>query len=497
MANNRKSISFVGHTTAYAIANLARRFVGFLMLPIYTRYLTAADYGVIGLMMFTLALFEPIFGARMGAAIPKFYFDATEERMRRAVIWSALGLTSMASLLGMIVLILLRGVGARLIFGDSQYAFALGVFAVNLVSRPLEDSGMLYLQMHSRSRLFLWISIIKLIVQVALNVLLVVVWREGVVGVVLSAVISSVVLGLGLTLYVAAREAPAFDWPMTRKMVRFCWPLWLSSLAGLYIGSAGGIYLRVLDNLSAVGRLELALRFAVVVGMVIWTPFSQHWTPLSYRFFKDADGAKKFRVVFIGISVALFLGGLGISIFSEPVIRLMATKPFYAAATVVPILTFGYILNCLRDFFNFSFLVTGKTKISSVCQYVTALVITAAYLLLVPRYGLIGAGTAQCLTFAASFVYTRQISRRYYDPGFNFGLIGVFSVVSIAAYVCANVFLPSLPLATDLMLKLAIWLVAAAVLVTIGVRMIRTIDVSALEDLPWPLAKLSRLAVER
>lgn len=497
MAARRTSTSFLGHTATYAVANLARRFVGFLMLPIYTRFLTPADYGVIGLMMFTLALFEPIFGARMGAAIPKFYFDAPEGALRRTVIWSALGLTIAVSLLGMVVLILLRQVGAQFIFGSSQYALALGIFAVNLVSRPLEDTGMLYLQMHSRSRLFLGISITKLLVQIALNVLLVVVWRKGVLGVVLSGVISSAALGVGLTLYVASCEAPAFDWAMTRKMVLFCWPLWFSGLAGLYIGSAGGIYLRILDNLSAVGRLELALRFALVVGMVIWTPFTQHWTPMSYRLFKDANGARKFQVAFIGIAAALFLGGLGVSIFARPVIRVMATKSFYAAAEAVPILTFGFILNSLRGFFNFSFLATGQTKVSSVCQYMTAVVITVAYLLLVPRYGLMGAATAQCLAFAASFIYTRQISRLYYDPGLSLASVAIFSLVSIAAYLCANVFLPTESLAIDLVLKLAIWLAAAVVLGAIGVRVIWRIDASAFQKLPWPLDRLRRLALER
>ena len=497
MTPKRKSSTFLGHTATYAVANLTRRLVGFVMLPIYTRYLTPADYGVIGLMMFTLALFEPVFGARLGMAVPKFYFDAPEGRERRTVIWGALGLTSAVSVLSMVVLIFLRQIGSEVVFGDSKYALALGIFAVNLVTRPVEDTGMMYLQMHARSRLFLIVSMTKLVLQVALNVLLVVYWREGVLGVVVSGVISSATLCLGLTLYVAAREAPAFDWGMTRRMLRFCWPLWFSGLAGLYTGSAGGMYLRILDNLSAVGRLELALRFAVVVGMVIWAPFIQHWGSMSYRYFKEPEGPRKFRVAFVGIAMALFLGGLGISIFAEPVIRLMATKPFYAAAAVVPILTFGFVLNNLRWFFNFGFLVTEHTKVSSACQYVTAVVMTAAYLLLVPRYGLMGAAEAQCFAFGVSFLYTRFISRRYYDPGFNLGLIGVFSAVSIVAYLCADVLLPVEPMVIDLLVKSVIWLAAAAVLVAIGVRTIGAIDASALAGLPSPLDKLSRLVPER
>ena len=493
----RKSSSFLGHTATYAVANLVRRLAGFLMLPIYTRYLTPADYGVIGLMMFALALFEPIFGARLGVAIPKFYFDAADGPRRRAVIWGALGLTSAVSVLGMVALIFLRGVGSEVIFGQSKYALSLGFFAVNLVSRPVEDTGMLYLQMHARSRLFLAISMVKLLVQLVLNVLLVVVWREGVLGVVLSGVISSLALGAGMTLYIAACEAPAFDWQTTRKMLQFCWPLWFSGLAGLYTGSAGGMYLRVLDNLSAVGRLELALRFAAVVGMVLWTPFAQHWAPMSYRYFKEADGPRKFRVAFVGIAAVLFLGGLGISIFARPVIRLMTTPPFYAAAAVVPILTFGYVLNSLRWFFNFGFLATGRTKMSSLCHYLTAAVITVAYIILVPLFGLMGAAVAQCIAFGASFIYTRLLSRRYFDPGFSLRSIGAFSVVTIVAYLCADVLLPAEPLVIDLLIKSGIWLAAAAALITIAVRTIRAIDAAAFANLPWPFDRLNRPAVER
>ena len=67
------------------------------MLPIYTRFLTPADYGVIGLLTFALALMEPLLGARLGWAVPKFYFDAPDHRGRRAVIWGALILTGAAS----------------------------------------------------------------------------------------------------------------------------------------------------------------------------------------------------------------------------------------------------------------------------------------------------------------------------------------------------------------------------------------------------------------
>lgn len=497
MGADRRSRGFVSHAATYAVGILVRRIVGFLMLPIYTRFLSPADYGVVGLLIFAVALLEPIFGARLGWAIPKFYFDAPDERSRRTVIWGALAFTGVASLISVIALATFRGLGAQILFGNRTYALAVGLFSITLLSQPIESAGMMYIRLRERSRLYLGFSMAKLVLQITLNLLLVVYWREGVIGVVLSTVISSIVLGASITAYVAAHEPPAFDWQMTRRMVQFCWPMWLSGLAGLYIGSSGAVYLRAFDNLSDVGRLELALRFATAVGMVVWGPFFQHWEPMSFQYYKEANGKRKFQIAFIGMSALMFVGGLGVSIFSQPVIKVMATKSFYAAAEVVPILTFGFVLNSLKSFFNFSFMVTGRTKMRSLTQYVTALVITAAYIMLIPRFGLVGAASAQCLAFAVSFIYVRSLSRRYYDPELKLGPVGAFALIAFVAYICSNELLITSNVGIDLLVKSIGMLIATAIIGIIALREIRAVDVSMLERLPWPLYRISRLQLGR
>jgi O-antigen/teichoic acid export membrane protein len=483
----RRSPSFVSHAATYAIGNIARRLVGFLMLPIYTRYLTPADYGVIGLLTFALSLMEPLFGARLARAIPKFYLEVTDARSKRAVIWGALGLTAAVSAVTVLVLVLTRSAGAELLFGNRNYALVLGLFATNLLTQPVEETGMTYIRMQGRSGLFLAFSMLKLLLQLGLNLLLVVYWRGGVLGAVESGVISSIATGIWLTVYVARYVRPAFDWLLTRRMLQFSWPLWLSGVAGLYIGSSGAMYLRVFGSLAAVGLLELALKFATVVVMLIWTPFWQHFEPMSFGYYREEHGRRKFQVAFIVISALMFAGGLGVSIFAEPVIRVMASQSFYAAASIVPILTFGFVLNSLTLFFFFSLMVTDHTKLLSLCQYATAVVITIAYLALVPSLGLMGAAWAQCLAFGASFVLVRIVAARYYDPGFNLVPLAGFSLVSLAAYVCSNVLLGTHAFGIDLLIKSLVLLIATGLIGLIAVRAIRTAHGSLLEDLPWPL----------
>jgi O-antigen/teichoic acid export membrane protein len=496
MTSAQRPRSFMSHAATYAVGNIARRFVGFAMLPVYTRFLTPADYGVVGLLTFAVALLEPLLGARLGWSIPKFYFSAPDERGRRAVIWGALTLTGSASAVSVILLMLLRNEMANMLFGDRKYALDLGLFAITFLSQPIEQAGMTYLRLRTRSGVFLAFNLGKLLLQLGLNLLLVVYWRAEVLGVVLSAVISSVLLGIGLTAYIAAQEAFAFDWQVARRMMQFSWPLWLSAIAGLYIGSSGAIYLRIFDSLSDVGLLQLAQKFAVTL-FLIWGPFFQHWEPMSFQYYKEVDGKKKFQVAFHAMSALLFIAGLGVSIFAQPVIKLMAAKSFYAAASVVPMLVLGVICSNLRTFFNFGFMITGRTKIQSLGQYGNALGITIAYLVLIPRFGLIGAATAQCLTPAAALIWVYILSRRYYDPEISLMPIGIFSLIGFGACLLANVVLPALNMSLDLVLKSFVMAIAALLIGRLALRSIRAVDPSLTDRLPWPLDKLGRIQLMR
>ena len=63
MSSTTKSLA--GHTSVYMFGEILRRSVSLIMLPIYTRYLTPADYGVIELLTMLIDIATIVFGARI------------------------------------------------------------------------------------------------------------------------------------------------------------------------------------------------------------------------------------------------------------------------------------------------------------------------------------------------------------------------------------------------------------------------------------------------
>ena len=73
------------HSAIYGLGNLVARIVSVLLLPLYTRYLTPGDYGLIETLVALSAVLTALVAQAMKSAFFRFYFDSAEDDRRRRV----------------------------------------------------------------------------------------------------------------------------------------------------------------------------------------------------------------------------------------------------------------------------------------------------------------------------------------------------------------------------------------------------------------------------
>lgn len=450
----------VGHASIYAAGNIMRQLVGFLMLPVYTRYLTPADYGVVGLITFAISLIEPLFGARLGMAIPKYYSDAQDSKSQATVVSTALVITGFVSTITTVFLVFLRTPTSQGLFGTTEYSTIVGFFAVLIVTQALEQYALVFIRLQQRPWVFVGVNLVKLIIQLSLNIWLVVFMELGVLGIAVSAMASSTAFAVLLMAYTLRHVGFGFDRILAGKLFRFCWPLWLAGLAGLYIGSSNRFYLRLFSSLDDVGLYELAVKFAGIITLLVWQPFQQYWQVERFRCHKLDDAEAIFQNVFSIASILLVLAALGVAIYAQPVIRVMAAPEFHRASIAVPFLSFGAVFASLVIFLNFSFFISEETKWISRINYFIAAVITIFYLLLIPRWGYVGAALSLLLAQAVQFIVTYYIGARFYDMGISLKPLGRILLIAAIASWLANEMVTGTSLWEDVALKSPIYLIA-------------------------------------
>lgn len=451
------------HSSIYAFGNLSRQLVGFVMLPVYTRYLSPADYGVVGLLIFMVTLIELVFGARLFQAVPKYYYEQKTKRDGNKVVSTALIITSAISVAAVIGVVAARDPISQLIFGTADHGLLVGIFSVLILTQALENYGLGYVRIQQRPWLFVGASTFKLLMQLGLNILLVVVMKKGVLGIALASAISAMAFGTFMTIYVIWYTGIGFCRAMARRLIIFSWPLWISGLAALYIGSSNRYYLRIFGSLDDVGLFELAAKFGAMIAILVWTPFSLYWQTVRFDLYSQPNPIPLYQSVYKFVSTLLMVAGLGVALFSAPVIRIMATEEFYIAAKAVPWLMLSAVFQCLVFFVNFSFLVKEKTGWISWITYVSAIASTAFYLLLIPQLGFVGAAQGLMLAHGFQFVVSHYGAKRHYDMKLSLrGLTLQIMVVGLCVALANN--LEQASVLNDILVKSAIFSVGAALI---------------------------------
>ncbi len=81
----------IGATMVYGLGEALNRFANLLLLPLFTAYLSPADYGIIALLAFIPFLARPVFSLGLDTAVGIAYFERPDDAHRSAVIWTAIG----------------------------------------------------------------------------------------------------------------------------------------------------------------------------------------------------------------------------------------------------------------------------------------------------------------------------------------------------------------------------------------------------------------------
>lgn len=406
------------HVSIYALGSIIRQLVGFIMLPVYTSYLSPSDYGVVSLLVVMVSLCEVLIGARFGQAMPKFFYEQADSEWRNTVVSTALSVTACISVLVTLLVIASSAPISSLLFGSGNYSDHVSLYSILLLTMAIESYGLIFFRLQERPWFFMANSICKMILQLSLNIWLVVFEEMGVMGVIISSIASSAVFALFAAVYIYWHTGVRFSKKLTVRFFRFSWPLWLAGIAGLYIGSSNRFFIRIFSDLDQVGLFELATKFSMILALLVWKPFSQWWQTEKFKLFNSSDqGTSVFPVVYDGITLVLVFCAISITLFGDILIQVMSDEAFHSAANAIVFLAYAQCVKSLTLFFTFSFMVKEKTIIASYLSYGSAAVITVCYFLFIPQYGFVGAALSQLVANSILFFVTVYLARKVFDSG--------------------------------------------------------------------------------
>ncbi len=426
--------SFLKHAAVYGVAAALVQAAGFLLLPMYLRYLGPAEYGVLEVVTRfaeTASTLLLIGGCRQ--ALFALHNQAEDDISRRRIVCAAFAIIGVFCAVGGGLLLLLAPWLARLMAGEALDALTLRLAVLTILLEPFMLLPLSMLQARTHSLAYVGVTLGQFVVRVGLSVLFVAGYGWGVPGVLAAVALTGACFGLGLTAWELSRGVVVPRWEDVRALLAFALPMVPGGLCFFVLHHADRFLLLRTATAAEVGVYGLGYKLGMLVTVFGFSPFYMVWSARMYEVAKSPDAAGEYGRVFTRLMAGLAVAGLGLCLLADDGIRLMiggkSSQAFAGAALIVPFVVIACVLQAAATLFDAGIYIRRRTGLKLEVTAAATAVMVALYALLIPDFGATGAALATVGGFAflaaATFGVSQRLFRVRYEWGRLLALAGV------------------------------------------------------------------------
>lgn len=392
MAGSNKYRTLLKDLGVFAFGSFGSKVILFLLVPLYSTYMTQAEFGTSELVFSIGQLAAPIASLAVYEGVLRFGLTDTKRRP------NALLGAFVVSLLGCLILVVCTPLFGRY-EGIGRFQWFLTGYAVAYMMATL---GSNFLRAKNLNRAFAVLGMCQTLL-LALSNILFLVWMDfGVEGYLWSLIISNAFFTVAAFTYGNGAEelrSAKWDGALVREMLVFSAPLALNSASWWIIQSSGKVLLDWLSGAAAVGLYAVATKIPSLLNVFV-SIFAQAWGISSIR---DMDGEQDlsfYRRVFGAYQALIFMVACVATAISQPLVKAITGPDFAVAWRYVPLLLVGAVFSAVSWYYGTMYIALKRTLNGFITTVVAAGVNLLCAYMLIPWIGIWGASAGVALAYA-------------------------------------------------------------------------------------------------
>lgn len=440
--------SVVKDTAIYGLSSIIGRFLNYMLVPLYTTKLAAADggYGVITNIYAYVALILVILTFGMETTFFRFA-NKTEENPTTVYSTTLIMVGSVAFLFAGIILLFLNPIAAAI--GYANHPEYIGMMAVCVAIDAFQAIPFAWLRYKKRPIKFATLKLLFIIVNITLNIVYFVLFPAlythypDTIGTIYNPGVGvGYAFGLNLvcTAAITAFFIPeltgfkyTFDRMLMKRMLKYSWPILILGIAGILNQTADKIIFPLVYGDADAGKVELGIygacvKIAMIMAMITQA-FRYAYEPFVFGKAKDKNSgqtyatAMKFFIIFTLLAYLCVIGYLDI-------LKRIIAPDYWAGLKVVPIVMAAEIM--MGIYFNLSFWykLIDKTIWGAWFSIAGCTVLIAVNLIFIPQYSYMACAWGGFAGYATSMILSYIVGQKK-NP-INYPLKSIAIYVAIA-----------------------------------------------------------------
>ncbi len=428
-------------TAIYGISTILGRFLGFLLVPLYTNVFSTSDYGIFAYLYTILAFMNIVYIYGMDVAFLKYASLATEEK-RKDFFSTPYIVVTISTLVLSGIFLLSRGAINSALDIPARYGSLVVYLIFILFFDTLSLIPFTNLRLQRKAAKFATIKILNISVNLALNLILILHYKFGIEAIFISNLVASAFSFLLLLPDVLKLLVPRIDKEIFRLMLKFGIPYLPASIAAMMVQMIDVPILRELTNDATVGIYRANYKLGIFM-MLFVSMFQYAWQPFFLNNAKEKNAKELFAkvlTVFVAVGsviwafVSLFIKDLAtIEIYNG---RTLIGQQFIEGIYIVPIVLLAYLFYGMYVNFTAGIYIEEKTKFMPYITGTGALANVAVNLLLIPYWSYWGAAIATLVSYVIMAFSLFFVAQKFYKIKYEYAKIFLnFLLIGITIFV--------------------------------------------------------------
>lgn len=416
------------------IGNVGPQFVSFLLVPFYTYWLSKEDFGIQDIILTYIVFVTPYLSLGLYEAVFLFPKDKPIAEQRK-YLTTAINTVTLAVLFFLSLWFLLPSSIHELVLPGRMMEFE-PYLIIALISGPYQRIMQNFARGLDKMRVYSITGVIHALIVLVIS--LTVVPYYGLAGFFVSFLTAQIVSTIYT--FIGVRGWQYYNMCVPEKgtfkaMLNYSLPFVPNATMWWVVNSINRPIMLNTVGLEEVGIYSVAGKFPSIINILFTVFFSALQISVIEEFGKKSYSSfynNVFRIIFIFLLSIVFFFVL----FGDWVFELLVDEKFYIAAYYVPLLCFGAVIASLSAYVGSTFTVLKKSIYFLYSSLLAAVVALIANLLLIPKYGLIGACLALCLSQLSMFLYRWYKSYKYvnFENSIRLTIITIVVLLTLFCY---------------------------------------------------------------
>jgi O-antigen/teichoic acid export membrane protein len=436
----------------YSLGNITNKVIGLILLPVYLKELTVAEYGMLGILEVTLQVVIAFFGFSIHQSFNRWFWDKDYHSKQGSIYFTTLVFSLFSAALMVIFLSFFSEKFSYLLLNSEKYSYLLMLMIGSASLQIIKRIPLSMMRLQRRAIRFVVSNVIQLIITLLLTIYFIVYQGKKLDGIFEAQIIGFAFLLLFNAKYILDNIHPVFEKNILKEMIDYSFPLMISALGGVLLSVADRFFIKFIEGLENIGVYSLGFKIANVLKLVFIQSVFSAINPLRFRMMNDSDHPRFYsKIMTYSVFGFLFLQ-MGLMYFSKELLFLLAENKQHwtytqinGAVHIIPVLCFAQLFEILRRNVRFGLNIVKKTKIVSVVMLFSASMNIVLNMLFISLLGTIGAAiatlAAQIIFFALIYHYAQKYYYIPYELKKVFLMIGVVIVLTIFAYSINSIIL--------------------------------------------------------